>query len=469
MWHKTADGTLTSVANYCQRISDQDTRLSSTRGRKGNWTVISVVGPEDSIDLVRSVAKELGILERFGFSAYQSPEEAPLLAKELDPISDVILFTGIAPFELSRASGDYRAELTYISHGATDLYRAVAGLLLDPEFRRVPVFSVDAVAPETVDEVLKDLGLHQPFRVIPLDLGVDREAFRPESLADAHERVWRTGEIELCLTCVASVHEQLRHRGVPTVRVAQTRPALRDTLLRVCLWQRLSLAEGQQLAVGVVRMRKHAGSGQENPARLHETAKRCAQRIGGTLWADPGGEVIIHAARGPVQRHLAPVEGNGSEALKADFGDQFVAGFGLGTSLDTARKQARQALASAEADGVPFNVFEDGIPVWRSDINVPASREPNADFLRRAHELGLAPPSLYKVLVALRQVPPAGFTAEDFAVAYGVTPRSSRRLIGSLQQVGILEVVGERRGPGAGRPKRVYGSRLERLVHPTGD
>ncbi len=66
--------------------------------------MIGVIGPRDSIDLARAVASEEGLGENVVTRAYDLVEEAPALARELDEICQVLLFTGRVPF--ARPSGD---------------------------------------------------------------------------------------------------------------------------------------------------------------------------------------------------------------------------------------------------------------------------------------------------------------------------------------------------------------------------
>ena len=89
------------------------------------------------------------------------------------------------------------------------------------------------------------------------------------------------------------------------------------------------------------------------------------------------------------------------------------------------------------------------------------TREPN---LRVAEQLGLGPLAFARLTRALRQVDVSSLTATDLARAYGIEPRSARRLMTSLLRAGIATRMGVQGGPGAGRPQTVYRVDVAKLI-----
>jgi hypothetical protein len=434
--------------------------------------MIGVVGAPDSVSLVQQVADELELGEPLVTRTYEAPEEALQLAEELDLVSDVILFTGRLPYLIALASGSHRARLQYVPHEGTDLYRTLAGILLESK-RGLPRLSLDSIDPELVGETFADLGLDPPEHVLELPLPGKRSGFDSSRLSGRHAELYGNGEVELCLTCVKSVHQELEKQGIPSVRIVHSRLVIREALRRASLAVQLAHAEAARLAVCVVELTPAAraldGSSASEGNVARDIGRRYAELLGGTVTSVERNEAVIHTSRGVVERQVRMETGDRSSLLRTEYRDMVNVGIGLGETAQTAGTHARRALAFAKRHRVPCLYTDDGviIPIHGEGASIP-SREARPRWRRTAEELGLAPATLHKLVEALRVLNPSAFTARQLAAAYGVQSRSARRLIADLDRVGLIESTGTEQGPGAGRPQTVYRFDPKKLMSLTG-
>ena len=193
-----------------------------------------------------------------------------------------------------------------------------------------------------------------------------------------------------------------------------------------------------------------------------------AERLQGRL-ADIDDETsMVYTSRGTIEGALARItDGHDGplspERLPADV----QVGVGLGRTVAAAEENARLALAMSQRDGTLHVGLPDG-EVLQVGRHRPATsyrlRETHPQALRVAEELGIGPLAMTRLTRALQQVDATAVTATELARAYGIEARSARRLITSLQRVGIATQLGRQGGAGAGRPQTVYRIDLERLI-----
>ncbi len=440
--------------------------------------MIGVIGPHDSVELTAQVAAELGLQDSVLTRAYEVADEAPALAKALDAVCHVLLFTGQVPYALAERAGGLRAILDFVPHGGVDLYRALV-LVLRGHGGRLPKVSVDTIDRPTVEETYRDLGAEPPQHLLALDADEGGPGIRTaEDVTKFHMEHYRNGDVELCLTCLGSVSAELDRAGVPVVRVEHTRATLRDSLMRALLTDRLTRSEATQIAEAVIDLSElhdraaPAGSPYESDRidlRLRQQVIDFAERLQGTITGGNGSTFTIHATRGAIEREIARLRAGHS--IAAAFGRASASvpvGFGVGESAASAEENARRALALSRRADEPYLVLTDGtvVRVGRErEESAYKLRETDQQMLALARDLGLGPLTVSRLLEAIRRLDPAAVTARDLARAYGVAPRSALRLLTRLERAGVATVLGQQVAPRAGRPQTVYRVDLNRLLN----
>ncbi|MBL6279308.1 hypothetical protein JMF97_24440 [Micromonospora fiedleri] len=433
--------------------------------------MIGIIGPEDSIRLVQEVAAGDGRAEEVSVRTYTDPEQAPELARELDDLCQVLLFTGRIPYSFAAAAGGLRAEIDYIRHAGIDLYRTLSRMLLAGA-GQLPRVSVDTIEADTVRETYHDIDLAPPTDILPI---ADSSGLLLSSLAEVtayHRERYESGAVEACLTCLGAVHRELRERGVPVWRVEHTRASVRDALRRAWLAAEVRQSRATQIAVMMIEVSESATRPQDpyqaerQRLRLREALLEHAERMRGRLNTIDDRTLVITTTRGTVEsaiaRHRA---GHASLLTLRGVDGEHTVGFGAGTTIAAAEANARQALALGRGSGDTHVVFPDGeIYSTRGSAVKQRLRETAPGVLRVSEQLRLGPLSTRRLLEALHQMDPNQVTARGLADAYGVEARSARRLLKALRAAGFAEEVGVHVSTGAGRPQTVYRVALQRLV-----
>jgi hypothetical protein len=409
-------------------------------------------------------------------------EEAPTLARELDRVCQVLLFTGRVPYSLAQASGNLSAALRYVPHSGADLYRTLV-LLLREHRGDLPRISLDTIQPTIVREAYEDLGLDPPRHILGLEAEDDPERIRDSAeIVAFHRGLAEAGEVEICVTCLGEVDRALRDAGVHTWRITHTRAVLREALDAAALQARLAITETTQPAAVILALTDGptgvagavAGDGhapydaQRRRLRAREAALDLAERLQGRLGDLDEDTFIVHTNRGAIDAAVARLIAGHGGPLDPDRSPSGLRmGIGMGATVPGAEENARRALVMGNRDGDLHVAAADGT-VTRVGRTGHAEtlrlRETDVAMARLARQLGLGPLALTRLTRALRQVDASAVTAAELAQAYGIEARSARRLMTALQRAGIAMPQGRQGGARAGRPQTVYRIDVGRLV-----
>lgn len=438
--------------------------------------MIGVIGAADSVRLAMTIAADEGLADSVIGRPYKSLDEAPRLARELDQVCQVLLFTGRYLLAQSIQVSELRAVVQYVPHSGADLFAVIVRLLR--EYRDLPRISIDTMEPRVLREAFDDLELDLPRYLMSLEVEDEPGAVRSvDELVAFHEACFRRGDVDVCLTCVGSVYERLHAAGVVAIRISHSKSVMREALRQAHLAERLAFTQTMQPAavlIALPRSRPDAAEGagpyeaQRRRLRAREAVIDMAERLQGRM-ADVDDETsMVYTSRGTIESALSRVtDGHDGplslEGLPADVR----VGVGLGRTVAAAEENARLALSMSQRSGSLHVGLPDG-EVLEVGRQRPATsyrlRETHPSALKVAEELGIGPLAMTRLTRALQQVDTSAVTAADLARAYGIESRSARRLITSLQRAGIATQQGRQGGIGAGRPQTVYRIDMERLV-----
>ncbi|MCX4471899.1 hypothetical protein C5N14_26455 [Micromonospora sp. MW-13] len=433
--------------------------------------MIGIIGPEDSIRLVQEVAAGEGRAEAVSTRVYTRPEQAPELARELDEVCQVLLFTGRIPYAFASAAGELRAEIDYVPHAGIDLYRTLSRMLLATG-GKLPRVSVDTIDAETVRETYHDIEVAPPTEILPIADSSGLLFTGLDEITAYHRERYASGAVEACLTCLGAVHRDLADSGVPVWRVEHTRASVRDALRRAWLAAEVRQSRATQIAVMMVDLGVPTTRAQDpyqaerQRLRVREALLEHAERMRGRLATVDDRTLLITTTRGTVESAIARHrDGHASLLTLRGVDVEHAVGFGAGTTIAAAEDNARKALALGRHSGDTHVVFPDGEVYSSRETAVrPRLRETAPGVLRVSEQLRIGPLSTRRLLEALHQMDPDEVTARGLADAYGVEARSARRLLKALRAAGFAEEVGLHVSTGAGRPQTVYRVAMRRLL-----
>jgi hypothetical protein len=401
--------------------------------------------------------------------SYDTPKEAIGLAQELRLLCSVLLFTGRVPFVMASAAGSGARRTDYIPHEGTDLYRAIAGLLLVPAHRgRLPRLTFDSIEAAQVSEAFRELGLEPPQHIIALHGGCDERAIDIARIAEEHRQLFARKQVDICMTCIGSVYKLLSAAGVPAIRITHSRIVIREALVRARLSMDLSRAEASQVAACVLQTRKPRANARFRSSRhvLALVGRKYAEALDGRVINQSENELVILATRGSVERSLRSDLVSRASPLATELQQHLKVGIGFGASASVAEDHARHAINASEPQQRLIVHLEEGT-VMPVEIFQPIdTRELRERNLRTARLLNFSPTMIRRLGTAFRELDPSSFTAAELALAYGVNPRSARRIIAMLRERNLIEECGIEKSVGAGRPQIAYRAAFDRLAAP---
>jgi hypothetical protein len=425
--------------------------------------MIGVVGSSDSVRLVSEVAKEMALAESVITRAYRNPEDAPAAASEIARACSIILFTGRVPFALARARLELATASDYIPHSGVDLYRTLVVLLRRFD-GKLPRVSIDTIGGSVVRENFDEIGVPPPENIFDLEPVLAEGGAGTDAIATFHEQLYRDGAVDLCVTCLSSVRDRLEASGVPVERVKHTRGAVRDSLRRAALTSQLQRSEAAQVAVLGATGHPEMTDDDES---LDTLIRVLADQLQGSVVATEGVRPTIATTRGVLERELARL-GAVHDALERMGALDAWVGVGLGYSLAQAEEQANYALTVAAATHDHHVVLPDGTARRLVDgaESLLRVRDTGQRLQAAARLGGVGPMTLSRLQAALATIGRSDVTAKELGRAYGVEPRSARRLLNALIKAGVAEPLGAQSAPRAGRPQVIYKIDLEALLDP---
>jgi hypothetical protein len=432
--------------------------------------MIGLIGPVDSVELFLKVAREMRLDSAMVARSYKTAEEAIELAQELRPLCSVLLFTGRVPFAIAAAAGSGALRTDYIPHEGTDLYRAIAGLLLAPAHRgRLPRLSFDSIDAAQVSEAFQELGLKPPRHIIALHGDSPERVIDLTRIAEDHRRLFEAGEVDVCMTCIGSVHRTLTAAGVPALRITHSRIVIREALVRVRLAMDLSRAEASQVAACVLQSR-HGSAGARTGSRrrlLAVIGRKYAEALDGRVVRQSANELVILATRGAVERSLRSDLASRASPVTTELRQHLSVGIGFGASASVAEDHARHAIHASNPEQRLAVHLDEGTVMSLEIFQPIDAREVRAENLRTARLLNVSPTIIRRLGSALAHLDPSSFTATELAAAYGVNPRSARRIVAMLRERNLVEECGIEKSVGAGRPQIAYRIALDRMAAPS--
>lgn len=436
--------------------------------------MLGIVGPRDSVELAQQLAAELGRSTDLLALSYQHVDEAVDLARSLEPMCEVVLFTGLVPFERAQRARPWRCDLDVIQHSPADLYRMIALILREGE-GRFPRVSVDSLELDTIQQVFTDIGLPIPPVVIPLVDESGRFVFEDvEGTARSHLAAIEASEVDAALTCLAGTHRLLLAAGVTAWRIDHARVTVVEALQRAWLACEAKRTKGNSIAVVLVRAAVVEGTSRAKAKEARASVERAvmsqARRMGSRVAVD-GDRFMLTATQAAIQDMLDRHR-NGQKSLmnlvtKPPAGTATALGVGLGGTFATAVDSAEKAFQVSRNSGEPALVREAGIvESLVGDGHVGVSLQDTSDeVLALSEQTGLGPLTLRRLVAALGRADHTAVTAQQLAEFYGVMPRSARRMLGLLVAAGYAHEAGVRAaaGAGAGRPHVLYSVDLPAL------
>lgn len=433
---------------------------------------MAVVGPADSVALIREVGTEYEAKVELLPLIYAQPAEVSELLGRYDAAVDVWLFSGQVPYYYALDAKTTTKPLFYIPHTGSSLYRVLLQIAC---VKRLPIDSIsfDLISRQEIEETCADV----PLQVNNIYVKEFKNIISSQDLADYHYALWQAGKTKAAVTTLQSAYEELQRLQVPVFRIWPLRDNIRTTLDIAIRTVEAAAFKDSQIAVqhiaiddyeGVVREARSSYDVRRLEAALYEILINYTERTQGSINVHGHGQYTIYSTRGAVEQiteqfTVMPIKEEMIKALSVPVSG----GIGFGRTAHAAEENAYKALGFARHQGKGnWMLVSDEGEVFgplSSAAHLQYSLRIDDEKIRRlAQQLGISGTTLNRLLAGLNKLDAAAVGADDLAQHLAITSRSARRLLAALVENKLAEL-SQQETLHKGRPRNLYRLFAERF------
>ncbi|AMM92636.1 transcriptional regulator [Peribacillus simplex] len=410
-------------------------------------TRIAVIGSTEFIERIESITSEIAEID-FDAYIYQKPTEAGLLIKTLKPC-DAVLFSGALPYYFSKK---YHEHLPVPSFYLAQDEMSVASSLLSVLYHKKISphrISIDVSQASIVTNVLADLEIEMDTSYIMDYQEMLKDSFDISLITCYHQKLWKDGFIDLALTSVHSVFDQLQLIGVPAMRMVDPQSSIFKALQDIKAHTDLIKSRSSQIAVCYVISEE---------ANAHELVDGLAHEIQASVQLLEDCHFILYSTRGDIESLM---NRNGLNHFFAQLQKKGTIGFGYGSTIMDADRHAKIALGFAEKHsddkcGYIFTEDKDLLGPFPQHAKQQRLKNDHPELLQVAKQTKLSPANISKIIQFSHSRQSIQFTAAELEDYLQVTRRTTERILKKLSDHGHVTIVGEEMTYSKGRPRAVY-------------
>lgn len=434
---------------------------------------MAIVGPLDSVAVVHEVASERADYLTPVSLVYKDASEVQNILTQHANEFDMWMFSGIVPYQHALAL-KLNKPLFYIPHTGSSLYRVLLQMTYI-ENLKIENISFDTFSKEEVEEAFTDIDLPLPKTYVNHYEGI----ISAGEITEWHYNLWKSGQCNIAVTCFLATYENLKKMGIPAFRIWPTRSDIRTTLDIAINAFEAQRFKGSQLAIQHIAIDDYDDIIRASTSydvkrieiRLYQILVSYAERLRGSIVLRGDGQYTLYSTRGILEELtdgfiVMPI----LEEITRDVAVKVSGGIGFGATAYAAEENAFKALGIAQrkGKGLWMVVTDDrqAIGPLSSAIHLKYSiRAEEAVCKKFADKLNLSITTVNKLLAVIDKLAKDTIGADDLAMYLAITPRSARRLLATLVDQGLAEVVGEEMLV-KGRPRKLYKIFLEMLIKP---
>ncbi|WP_257350971.1 hypothetical protein [Pseudalkalibacillus decolorationis] len=422
-----------------------------------------IVGPSDSVHLIGDIAKEYSDRLLPVPFVYQNTEEATSIMQQNQSSVDLWVFAGPALYNPAQKSGS-KQPFYYLRLDAASLTKTLAEIGYKGGFS-LERMSIDMLTERDVYETYRDLNIPSE-QVYVHEYSHDTPI---EDLLSFHITLFKRGKVDICVTCLYSIYEELVSQGITAYWVSPTRSNIRETLsTAIQQWETMHFKQSQiaALLVKVEKMEKKTDYNMVSydlhrlNLEIQSAVISFSESISGSFMTLGVGTFIIFSTRGSIQETGMQV-GSLLETLALITESPSNVGIGYGETALAAEENARLALNHAQNYDAfcAFLVDAGGTiegPLKEEEIISFGYRTENKEISEKLKQCGVTITTFNKILSVQKRMGSHSITASNIAEWLKMTPRNARRILNSLVEEGIAEIIGEEAPTSKGRPRKIY-------------
>lgn len=422
-----------------------------------------IVGPKDSVKLINEIASEYNQTLDIASFTYKKTDETVNILKKNKDIIDLWLFAGPALYNPAKKSG-VKQPFYYLKLDGASLTKTLVEIIYKDK-KNIERVSIDMLTKRDVYETYRDLNVpagevyvHEYSNDTPI-----------EDLLNFHLEQFHNGKVDICITCLYSIYEELRAKGIPAYWLSPIRANIRDTLkTAIQQWETNHFKQSQiaALLISVAEL-ENKGDNHAVPYDLHRLNLKVqsaiinfSELISGSFMNLGNGKYIIFSTRGSLSEHQHQINGL-LERLTLITTLPSNVGIGFSDTALGAEENAWIALNHAQSydDFCAFLVENNGTvegPLKSKENITFKYRTENKEVINKLKNSGVTISTYNKLLSVQSRMNNKSLTANEIADWLKMTPRNARRILTGLLEQGIAEKIGEESPGSKGRPRAIY-------------
>lgn len=426
---------------------------------------IGIVGPRDSVDRVLSVVNSYYPYIETNIYKKDKLEEVAEVIDECIEKSDGILFTGCAVLGAAEKYSKIDKPHEAILRNDSSIMKAFWDIRYDN--KPLERISIDVVEENLVNEVADEFGIKiENMYVMPYRSEIGETEYR-----DRHIQLLEDGKVDIIISAIGAVYNELKNRGLPVYRLNLTTPLIKLSMQNLINKVTTNQIKANQIAIQLLKIKnlnQKIASQYDNLIKKNAVEKELidyVKKVQGSFFQSGMDKYIIFSTRRTLEDNTII---NDFLKIVDDFSKQGItlySGLGFGNTGWNAEYNATNALEMAEkASKAAFYIIDENNKI-RGPIN--SSNETNYDLLvydekinEIAKRVGISTTYLSKILSIMKKTNEKAFSSDTLGHYLGITERSARRVLEKFISAGYGEVVTTIVKKGIGRPKKIVEIKL---------
>ncbi|WP_070146157.1 transcriptional regulator, partial [Bacillus mycoides] len=368
---------------------------------------IAVVGSKEFMENLLPIAHKLEEIEIDPY-IYLHPAESSEILKRLKPC-DVIFFSGALPYYMAKEIREQlRIPSTYLQQDETTVASSLLSIIYHQSIQPHKI-SIDLVDRSFITNVFHDIGLKETPQVMDYEnmLWSNDEI---KSIIDFHLAKYQSGEVDLALTSIHAVYDELQKIGIPSERMIDPTQSiihgLKDAKIKA------ELAKSHSATVGACII-----SFIELQERLFEQLNVISKELRGSFKQVDEMTFILYTTRGDIE---SSTKTNAIDRLFTNIEGVVSIGFGYGKTVNEAEQNAKIAQGFAKNNPIERRFYiltsdKELFGPFPKEQRVQSLKNDNPELMKIAKETKLSPANLSKIIQFSQSHPSLKFTAADLS------------------------------------------------------
>ncbi|MEK4710228.1 transcriptional regulator [Bacillus sp. FSL R10-2780] len=409
---------------------------------------IAVVGSKEFMENLLPIAHKLEEIEIDPY-IYLHPAESSEILKRLKPC-DVIFFSGALPYYMAKEIREQlRIPSTYLQQDETTVASSLLSIIYHQSIQPHKI-SIDLVDRSFITNVFHDIGLKETPQVMDYEnmLWSNDEI---KSIIDFHLAKYQSGEVDLALTSIHAVYDELQKIGIPSERMIDPTQSIIHGLKDAKIKAELAKSHSATVGACIISFIELQESSLEKLNVISKELRGSFKQVDEMTF-------ILYTTRGDIE---SSTKTNTIDRLFTNIEGAVSIGFGYGKTVNEAEQNAKIAQGFAKNNPIERRFYiltsdKELFGPFPKEQRVQSLKNDNPELMKIAKETKLSPANLSKIIQFSQSHPSLKFTAADLSEYLQVTRRSTERLLKKLVDYRYANICGEEMPYQQGRPRAIY-------------